>query len=107
MANEQNLIPMNKRSREEMLALAKKGGINNGINCKKRKKLKEELELLLQIAKKGKTNQNLICISLLKEAKKGNVKAFEVIRDSVGEKPKETLEHTITEPIKFEIIRKK
>ena len=36
-----------------------------------------------------------------------DIKAFEVIRDSIGEKPKETLEHTITEPIKFEIIRKK
>ena len=107
MANEHNLIPMNKRSREEMLALASKGGKNLGINNRKRKQLKEELELLLEIAKKGKTNQNLVCLSLLKEAKKGNVKAFEVIRDTIGQKAKESVEHTITEPIKFEIIRKK
>jgi len=107
VANEQNLIPMNKRSKEEVRALAAKGGRNSGISIRKRKQLKEELELLLEIAKKGKTNQQLACIALLNRAKKGDIRAFEVIRDTTGQKPKETLEHTITEPIKFEIIRKK
>jgi hypothetical protein len=90
-----------------MLALASKGGKNLGINNRKRKQLKEELELLLEIAKKGKTNQQLACIALLNRAKKGDVRAFEVIRDTTGQKAKESVEHTITEPIKFEIIRKK
>jgi len=49
----------------------------------------------------------LACIALINRAKKGDIRAFEVIRDTTGQKPKETLEHTITEPIKFEIIRKK
>jgi hypothetical protein len=49
----------------------------------------------------------LACIALLNRAKKGDVRAFEVIRDTTGQKAKESVEHTITEPIKFEIIRKK
>ena len=73
---------------EEARAIQKKGAIASAEARRKRKKLKEELELLLEIVdKKGVTNQTKISLALIKEAKNGNVKAFETIRDTVGEKP--------------------
>ena len=50
---------------------------------REKKALKEELMLLLS---QGKT-QERISLALIEEAIKGNVKAFEVIRDTIGEKP--------------------
>ena len=50
---------------------------------REKKALKEELLLLLST---GKT-QEKISLALIEEAIKGNVKAFEVIRDTIGEKP--------------------
>lgn len=85
MANEQNLRPSEyKLSREE----AKKGGQNSVKSRRERKKLREELLMLLE---SGDT-QNRIAVALIKEAIDGNssqsvVRAFEAIRDTIGEKP--------------------
>ncbi len=59
-----------------------------------KKQLKEELILLLQ----AEDNQKKISVALIKQALNGNVKAFEVIRDTIGEKPKDVVEN-ITPPI--------
>ena len=50
---------------------------------REKRALKEEWLLLLS---KGQT-QEKISLALIEEAIKGNVKAFEVIRDTIGEKP--------------------
>lgn len=83
MANSENLKPMNKRTESEQREIAKKGGIKSGEVRRARKTLKEELLLLLE---NGNT-QNKISLALIKKALKGNIKAFEVIRDTIGEKP--------------------
>lgn len=89
MANESNLIvPSSEQARE----YGRKGGKKKAENARKRKALKEELEILLEaIAEDGKTYQESISISLIKEAQKGNTKAYEVIRDTIGQKPKENV----------------
>ena len=58
------------------------------------KTLKEELLLLLSLVDKdtGLTNQELATIALLNEVKKGTPKAFEVLRDTAGQKPIEVKE---------------
>jgi len=58
----------------------------------KRKTLREELLMLLSgdiVDRKGRTVQAQTAMSnaLLKEALSGNTKAFEIIRDTIGEKP--------------------
>lgn len=50
---------------------------------RKRKTLKEELLAMLE----NEEVQQSITTSLIEQAQNGNVKAFEVIRDSIGEKP--------------------
>lgn len=66
----------------------KKGGIASGKARAARKTLKEELLLLLA---NGDT-QERISLSMIQEALNGNVKAFETIRDTIGEKPVEKAE---------------
>lgn len=68
---------------EEARINGRKGGLASGKARKERKALKEELIILLSM---GDT-QEKISLSLIKEAIKGNTKAFEVIRDTIGEKP--------------------
>lgn len=81
MANEQNLKPIrdSKRARE----LQEKAAQKQRENIAKRKTLKEELLLLLS---QGNT-QEKISLALIEKALKGDTKAFEVLRDSIGEKP--------------------
>ena len=78
-----NLIPTNKRTKEEARKISSKGGKRSGEVRRQRKTLREELLVLLS---DGNT-QNKISTALIDEAMNGNVKAFETIRDTIGEKP--------------------
>lgn len=91
MANrEDNLRPCEyKLSQEE----AKRGGKASVESRRRRKALKEELLLLLSDG----DVQERISLALINEALNGNkagsvTKAFEVIRDTIGEKPVEKVE---------------
>lgn len=79
--NNKNLIPV--RTVNEAREKGKKGGIKSGQARRERKALKEQLLMMLE---SGDIQEN-ICLALLKEAQNGNIKAFEVIRDTIGEKP--------------------
>ena len=80
MANTQNLIPQAHVLTVEELS---KGGTNSAFSRRNRKRLREELEMLLEI---GDT-QRSVAVALINKALKGDVRAFEVIRDTIGEKP--------------------
>lgn len=88
MAHPEGLISLANRTKEERSEIARKGGIASSEVRKKRKTLREELLALLE---KGDT-QEKISLALLQQALDGNVKAFETIRDSIGEKPVEKQE---------------
>lgn len=87
MARE-DLKPFNQLTEEEQKALARKGGKASGEARRKRKTLKEELLLLLE----EKDNQKNMTIALLMKALDGDIKAFEVVRDTIGEKPTDKIE---------------
>lgn len=89
--NPQNLktTPFEK-GEERAKEAGRKGGIKSGETKRRKKLLKEELETLLEIIDKdGHTNQEKISMALLQKASKGDTKAFEVIRDTIGQKPVE------------------
>lgn len=96
MANIDNLVPV--RNSEEARIKGRNGGIKSGIVRKARKTLKEELLLLLS---SGNT-QEKISLALIQEALNGNVKAFESIRDTIGEKPKDNQEVDLNASIKVD-----
>ena len=90
MANEQNLIPNSKRTPSELREMTRKAGIASGEARRARKTLKETLLMMLE---EGNTQDN-ITLALLQKALNGDTKAYEVIRDTVGEKPTDKIEQS-------------
>lgn len=86
-----NLRPQNTRSKDEQRAISAMGGRASGEARRRRKTLREELLLLLD---DGNTRE-AVSAALIRSAKKGSVKAFEVLRDTIGERPVERSAHTI------------
>ena len=77
---------------EEARELGRKGGVKSGEARRARKTLREELEILLMqdiTDKDGRQmkTQAAISASMIKQALSGSTKAFEIIRDTIGEKP--------------------
>lgn len=99
MANEQNLRPCEyKLSQEE----AKKGGINSGKARRAKRDLRLALEMLLEKTYQDKngneiTGTTAVATKLFEQAMKGNVKAFETLRDTVGQKPIEKVQQLQTD----------
>ena len=99
MANEQNLIPyrFNKRSANEARENGSKGGKKSGEVRRKRKAMKEQMEMLLSLPFKGIRqlsfmrdlgieendidNQMALIVALYGKALKGDVQAFNTIRE--------------------------
>lgn len=65
------------------------GGIASGKARQKRKELRELLEVALSLPdeERGMSNAEAIAAALVEKAKAGDVRAFEIIRDSIGERP--------------------
>lgn len=86
---EENLKPV--RSKDEARERGRKGGVASGKSRREKKTLTETLKKLLEMKYEydGQTVDGftMTCVALFKQAQDGNVKAFEVIRDTVGEKP--------------------
>lgn len=77
-----NLKPLSDRTPEEVKTITRKGGIASGEARRRKKQLKDDLITLLET---GDT-QKEVCLALIQEALKGNVKAFNTIRDTIGER---------------------
>ena len=96
MANEQNLRPSEyKLTQEEQ----KKGGIASGEARRRKRDIRMALEALLEKEYKDKsgnvmTGVEAIALKQMEKAMKGDTRAFEVVRDTVGQKPIERLQVT-------------
>ena len=97
--NPQNLIPQSKKSPEERSKIAKMGGIASGEAKRRKKTFREAMEAILEtevLDNNGNKIDLLTAISAkqIEKANKGDTKAFEVIRDTIGQKPVERVEIT-------------
>lgn len=93
---------------EEAREKGRRGGKRSAEVRKARKTLREEMLDLLQVTSKDSdgiehTQQEYIAAALIKEARGGNVRAFEAIRDTIGEKPVEQREISVAMP-QFDIL---
>ncbi len=94
---QKDLIPMNKRSEEEVKAMQRKGGINSGKARRNKAMLKDCLEILMEKKMQGNDGKkitgaealavNLFVKALSEQDTAKAAKAFEVIRDTSGQKP--------------------
>ena len=79
-------------STEEARTIGRKGGLASAKARKEKKTLKMELEALLEVMdKNGDSVQKKMSFALIKKAVNGDTKAFEIIRDTIGQKPRENL----------------
>jgi len=82
---------------------ARLAGIRSGEARRERKTLRQELLDLLSVTSKDAngvehTRNEAISVALIRQAQEGNVKAFETIRDTIGEKQRETVEMSVALP---------
>lgn len=95
--NPQNL---KRLSSEEARRNGKKGGVKSAQARREKKTFKELLKIALEMrTKNGNTNAEEIVVSLILKAQSGDVKAFEAVRDTIGEKPKDNVDVTTREEI--------
>ena len=101
MPNEQNLIPMDQRSEDEVRALARKGGLASGVSRRRKKSLREAADLYLSLQVSNKQtwnklsrdgvdpedidNQMAIVAGLSLKAMKGDAKAAKTLFELLGE----------------------
>lgn len=106
MSNTDNLIPLNKRTKEEQRAIAQKGGKASGKARRRKRSMKEAAQLVLYapvsadkaeilkqygVAESDCTNLMLIIVKAMQLAADGDMRATIFLRDTLGENPQYTL----------------
>ena len=97
-----NLIPFNERTEEEQREIARQGGKASGEARRKRKAMREQAEMFLSMGLKDEKlksqlsalgidedtqdYQIAMIVAMVNSAIKGNVNAFNSIREIVGER---------------------
>lgn len=118
MANEENLLKAEDLTSEELRDRARKGGIASGKARREKKAFKETLETLLSMSMengeeisveditsfkgiKGKniSVQEAILIAQVQKAMKGDTRAAEYLRDTIGQKPTDKIETDFIIPV--------
>lgn len=100
MANEQNLkVPTSSEARRN----GKKGGIASGIARREKKTLREAMQILMNADLTGKdgktmTGTEAMAAKAFQAALKGDWKAWELVRDTAGQKPVERVMVADVEP---------
>lgn len=106
MANEENLIPFtSEQSRELAKKNGSKGGKASAEARKKRKAMKEQMEMLLNLPLKDEKtraflesmgidtasmdNQMALVVSTFQNAIRGDMKAVNIVREIIGERVQE------------------
>lgn len=87
-----NLVPQSERTKDEQREIARQGGIASGEARRRKRDLRQALEMLLEKEYKQRngeiiTGTEAITAKLFEQAMKGNIKAFETIRSTVGQDP--------------------
>ena len=106
--NKDNLIKQSERSPQEAREMGRKGGIKSGEARRRKKTMREALELLMyktelpeqtkQMLKAEGVNEDdfnhqmVITRSLIAKAESGDVQAYNAICAMIGEKPAEKME---------------
>ena len=115
MAGEDNLIPLDRRTEDEQRKIQSMGGVASGIARRRRKALREALDVYISLPVQDKRSLNrllragvdeddadtqmLIISSLVQRAIDGNVRAAKLIFDLVGYDSAQTFDEREDDPI--------
>ncbi|MGE9985385.1 DUF5681 domain-containing protein [Desulfovibrio sp. SGI.169] len=92
--NQNNLQPV--RSKSEARTRGKTGGKKSGEARRRKKELREHLEALLDGRNGDMTTAEALTMALVEKGLAGDVRAFEVIRDTLGQNPKQVVETEVS-----------
>lgn len=104
MCNEQNLKPFtSNQSHEKAVENGRKGGIASGEAKRAKKSLREAMQILMDADLTGKdgkttTGTEAMAAKAFQAAIKGDWKAWELVRDTAGQKPVERVMVADVEP---------
>mgnify|MGYP001623245468 FL=1 len=99
MANEQNLVPINERTKSEQREIASAGGKASGKARRRKKSMKQKMQLLLSLPAadndqaelsamgvdpEDMDNEMVLVKALFLAAAEGDTKAFDRIQDVLG-----------------------
>lgn len=92
MANEQNLRPFDTLTEKEQREIAQKGGQASVEARRAKKSLREAMQVLMEADLTGKdgktmTGTEAMAAKAFQAALKGDWKAWELVRDTAGQKP--------------------
>lgn len=95
-----NLKPFSERTPAERRELGKKGAEKTNKLKAERKTLADLMKIALSMpnVETGEINEIAITNAIINKAAKGDVSAYQTIRDTIGEKPTEKQEITNTTP---------
>lgn len=110
MANDENLIPMNRRTKSEQREIATAGGKASGVARRKKRDMRKAAEMLLNMPVSNKQSSMKAMLSalgigeedmdysmgimaaMLVQAANGNVNAAKFLRDTAGQNPAQQLQ---------------
>lgn len=91
------------RSKREASERGKTGGKKSGEARRRKKELREHLEALLAGKRDGMTTAEALTLALVEKGLAGDVRAFEVIRDTIGQKPVEKSKQEIATAVALDV----
>ena len=112
MANDENLIPMNRRTKSEQRKIATAGGKASGAARRKKRDMRKAAEMLLNMPVSNKQSTMKatltalgideedmdysmgVMAAMLVQAANGNVNAAKFLRDTAGQNPTQQLQET-------------
>lgn len=104
MPNEKNLIPVNKRTKNEQREITSKGGKKSGESRRRKKSMKQVMNMLLQMPANTPSDRQMLCdmgidannldedtvnnllivsVALLKNAKNGDISSIKELRNII------------------------
>lgn len=87
----EDLIPLNKRTPEEVREITSKAGKASGASRRRKKLLRELLEIALSQKTETGDYYTDITTALVKKAADGSEKAYQLIRDTLGQAPEQVI----------------
>ena len=94
MANEKNLVSLASRTTDEKREIARKGGKRSGEVRRENKLIKDRI-----LERMGETDWNTMIDNLIARASE-DTRSFEVLRDTIGQKPTEHIEADVSNVIR-------
>lgn len=99
----EDLIPLNKRTPEEVKEITSKAGKASGAARRKKKQLRELLEIALSQKTDTGDYYTDITAALINKAVNGSERAYEIIRATLGQDPEQNINIDTNSTIKINI----